>query len=122
MNDQEVQEAAAGIAELIITAVRDSEGPVVWVTGNSYMPPLRSFPYAERVYQDPGNHDGEQFAYLVQLVESNLAAASVYLDCPEFDNALYAVDLKRWKYRDDDDVYDGTAEYDNLEDEWERIQ
>lgn len=117
VNDQEIQEAAASIAGSIITAVALSEGPVVWVTGNSYMPPLRSFPAAEKVWQDMGDTDVDMWEYLYDLIEARLTDAQVLLESPNYDNSLYAVDLTRWKYRDDD-----AAEYDNLNDEWERVR
>ena len=42
------------------------------------------------------------FAWLVELVEGHLSDASVALECPEYDNALYAVDLARFEYDETD--------------------
>lgn len=94
--------AASSIAAQITSAARGSgTDPIAWVTGNSYMPPLRSFTAAEQVYQaDP---DGEDFAYLAEQVERQLGEAGVALECPDYDNALYAVDLRRFEYEEDPD-------------------
>jgi len=103
--------AAAEIAASITETARGSGGdPIAWVTGNRFMPPMRSFDAAEKIWQD--DEDGEKFAYLQEEVERLLDDAEVALECPEYDNALYAVDLRRWQYRED-------AEGDMLQDEWE---
>jgi hypothetical protein len=114
-----VRQLAREVADTIIHEARTLHGPVVWITGNAYVPPLRSITSAELVWNAANNSDGELFAWFGEMVEAHLAEAEVAMECPEYDNALYAVDLKRWQYRDDDDVYDGTAEYDDLNDEWE---
>ncbi|HZZ17163.1 MAG TPA: hypothetical protein VFE08_14510 [Candidatus Sulfotelmatobacter sp.] len=121
LGNARVREIAREIADGIISDARTQPGPVVWITGNSYMPPLRSIAQAEYVYNAENNDDGELFAFLVELIEDHLSAANVAMESPEYDNALYVVDLKRWQYRDDDDVHDGTAEYDDLNDEWEPV-
>lgn len=110
-----VREIANDIATSIIEDARTSTGPVVWVTGNSYVPPFRSFDMAERVWNAENNDDGELFHFLVELVEILLRDADVVLECPDYDNALYAVDLKRWRYTGDDDGSDA----EDLNDEWE---
>jgi hypothetical protein len=107
-----VREIADNIANDIIEDARTVHGPVVWVTGNSYMPPFRSFDMADRVWNAENNDDGELFAFLVETVDSRLQDAHVLLECPEYDNALYVVDLNRWQYRED-------AAGDDLNDEWE---
>lgn len=97
-----LERTAREIADSITEAARNSgTDPIAWVTGNSYMPPLRSFPAAEAVWQ--ADDDGEDFAYLTELVEARLSEASVALECPEHDNALYAVDLRRFEYDEDPD-------------------
>jgi hypothetical protein len=106
---------ARQVADSIIESARASGAdPIAWVTGNAYMPPLRSFTLAERVYQDGMNHDGEAFAYLTELVEEYLSDAHVYLDCPEYDNALYAVDLARFEYTE-------TPDGESLQDDWRPV-
>ena len=108
----QAEAAAAEIAAEITTAARGSgSDPITWVTGNAYMPPLRSFPAAEAVYQD--DEDGEDFAYLAELVEAKLAEADVALECPEWDNALYAVDLQRFEYVDD------PGDHETLQQDWQ---
>lgn len=109
------------ITEGMIAEARNSgDTPVVHLTGNNYMPPLRSYPGAEYVWQaDNGAHSADEFAgpavwqALVDAMESALQDANVYLGTPDYDNALYVVDMNRWQFRDDAD----TAE--DLNDEWE---
>lgn len=109
-----VREIANDIANSIIEDARTVHGPVVWLTGNSYVPAFRSFDMAERVWNAENNQDGELFAFLVELVEDLLRAADVAMESPDYDNALYAVDLKRWQY-----VEEPTGDDDDLNDEWE---
>jgi len=110
-----VREIAREIADDIISDARTVHGPVVWITGNSYMPPMRSIPAAESVWDAENNRDGELFAWLVEMVEAHLTEAGVLLEAPDYDNALYAVDLKRWQYKDDAEA----EAADDLNDQWE---
>lgn len=114
LGDGTVRRIAQEIADSIIADARNVHGPVVWVTGNSYMPPLRSFPGASYVYDAENNGDGELFAVLLEELERLLSAADVALEYPDYDNALYAVDLRRWQYKED-------PTGDDLNDEWEAI-
>lgn len=116
LTDGQVRGIAGRIAGSLIEDARNVHGPVVWVTGNSYMPAFRSFDEAERVWQAEANADGELFAFLVEEVERHLSAAYVALEQPEYDNALYVVDLKRWQYRED-----VPADSFDLNDEWEPV-
>jgi hypothetical protein len=112
MTDAHIRRIAAGIAESIIYDARNSGlDPIAWITGNSMMPPLRSFDAAEDVWQHPANEGGEAFAYLAELLEGMLADAEVALESPESDNSLYAVDLRRFEYAESD-------EGDTLQDDW----
>jgi hypothetical protein len=109
--------AAQSIAEEMIQAARTSgDDAVVFVTSNSYLPPLRSFPEAEAVWQSPHNDDGEVFAGLAEMVEARLTEANVLMECPEYDNALYVVDLNRFAY-----VEDAGEDAENLSDEWRPV-
>ena len=104
--------AAAEISAEIITAARGSgSDPIAWVTGNSYMPPLRSFAAAEQVYQ-ADDADGADFDELVHQVEQRLDDAGVTLECPDYDNALYAVDTRRFEYVDD------PGDHETLQQDW----
>lgn len=106
-----VRRLAREVSDEIIAWAQHSTAPVAWVTGNAYMPPLRSFPEAETVWDAANNEDGELFQWFAELVENNMDAANVLLDCPEYDNALYAVDLNRWQYREDPDGEDLNGEW-----------
>lgn len=115
-----VRRYADEIADSIISDARTVHGPVVWITGNAYMPPMRAITLAERVYQADNNRDGELWADLVAMVEDRLSEADVLMECPDYDNALYAVDLRRWQFKDSDgehhpDFYESW----DINDEWE---
>jgi hypothetical protein len=116
--DEELQDIASEIASEMVAAARNSIDPVVFVTGNSYFPPLRWFEAAERVWQAEelqGDETGDAWAYLTELVESILTDSEVYLGCPDYDNALYVVDLRRFVYADNPDA---ETLSDDLSDEW----
>ncbi len=109
MKDQQAIQAAREIADQMIAAARGSgDDPIAWVTGNQYMPPLRSFPAAEAIYQKV---DHVLWEILVEELESLLGKASVSMECPEYDNSLYVVDLARFEYAENE-------EYAESEDAW----
>lgn len=95
-----VRALAIEVADAITQAARTEAGPVVWITSNSYVPPLRSVTQAEYVWNAANNDDGELWAWFAEMVEGTLSDNEVALECPDYDNALYAVDLQRWEYRD----------------------
>jgi hypothetical protein len=95
MTCDEVETNAKQLAAELITEARTLTGPVTWVTGNQYMPPLRSFPSAEAVYQLV---DWELWDLFRETLESELDSANVTLMSPEYDNSLYVVDLARWEF------------------------
>lgn len=87
--------------------------PIVWLTSNSYMPPLRGFGSAEMVWK--ADDTGELWEAYVEAFEQALEDANVYLGSPDYDNSLYVVDLRRWRYRDDaDDVETLTYEWEPI--------
>lgn len=121
----EAANAAAKIDALIaIKFARESDEPVVFITSNNYMPPLRAFGRAEDFWQ--ASHffvkaDEVYDAYCVweaycEAFDSALNEAEVYMSSPEDDNSLYVVDLNRWSLRDEAD----RAGAGDLNDEWER--
>lgn len=85
--------------------------PIVWLTGNSMFPPLRSYTAAERVFTLRDEIAWEQFC---EGFDKALDDAQVFCTCPEYDNALYAVDMLVWERVED-------AKGDDLADEWKRI-
>lgn len=117
-----VEQAAFLVARDVIAPVaRDSSMPVVALTGNSYMPPIRDLPDAEAIFQcfDP---DGDLWDRFIEVLERKLGEEAVMMESPDYDNMLYVVDLSRWTlvkgYTDDDD--DNHAWLDN--DNWTAIQ
>jgi len=85
--------------------------PVVWLTSNNYMPPLRSIDEAEAIWQLEGLEDDDVWGAFVEALESALEEEQVYMAQPEYDNALYVVNLAQWEHVDSDS--------DNLNDEWQ---
>lgn len=109
MLDYTFQTAEQTAAYVIDMARTSLDEPVVFVTGNSYMPPARSFAGADLIY----GADLDLWELYWDLVQDKLSEAQVYIACPDYDNAIYAVDLRRWQWRDIDEYLE------NLSDEWE---
>jgi hypothetical protein len=110
-----VRRLARDVADQIIVAARTSGAdPIAWVTSNAMMPPLRWFARAEHVWQAGNNGDGELWAWFAELVEQHVADANVALECPEWDNQLYAVDLARFEFTE-------SADGKTLQDDWQPI-
>lgn len=112
---EHVRNVASIIAQGMIEVARSAPRtePVQFVTGNSYMPPLRSFPNAEAIWRD--DEDGSLFEQLTEEIEAILSNANVLLACPDYDNALYVVDLARFEHVEGDD-------YDSLQNDWRPIE
>lgn len=110
MDNDTIIRLATEDAAKAIDAARSNPGPIVWITGNSYMPPLRDFGQAETVWQV--DDDPDAWSFYVETFERLLDEASVYLGCPDYDNALYVVDQLRWEYIDEPD------DVETLTDEW----
>jgi len=107
------QLASLLVRDVISIIARTSDEPVAWLTGNSYMPPLRDLGEAETVYQnDP---DGTVWEAFMESLDRHLDQAKVLMECPEYDNALYVVDLMRFEHIERDDSCE------SLNDEWQRI-
>lgn len=120
MSNDEARKQALWDAADAIEIARVEPGPVTFITGNSHMPPLRAFGHAEDVWQAVFEHDAtdqqwEAWETYAETFERTLEDASVYLACPDYDNALYVVDLARWQYRDEAD------DAETLTDEWEPV-
>lgn len=124
MTEDELNQIIAEDVASAIELVRSEPGPIVWLTGNNFMPPLRAWGQAEKVWQADENDEmfggtfytdrwsiWEQYS---DEFEQRLMSADIYLDQPDYDNALYAVDLTRWAYVGDSDM-------ETLEDEWHAI-
>lgn len=121
--------AAREDAEVAITIARESDTSVAFITGNSYFPPLRAFGHAESFYQaDSYAADmAHPWEIYVEVFEDILENENVYLGCPDYDNALYVVDLRRWEYILRDEGYaDGGTPYTDedfptLDSEWRKL-
>ena len=117
LTDGEIRGIAGRIAGSIIETARSSDRPIAWLTGNSYFPAFRSFTEAEHVWDAQYYVEAEIFPFLVEEVERHLDKAEVLMAQPDYDNALFAVDMKRWTCT--------FADYpcvDDMNDEWESIE
>jgi len=106
------QLASLLVRDVIAIIARTSDEPVAWLTGNHYMPPLRDIGEAETVYQS--DMDGTVWEGFMEALDRKLSEANVLMECPEYDNALYVVDLTRWQHREEDEIEDT----DSLNGEW----
>jgi len=104
--DEGVRRAARGIAGNMIELARASgDEPVVFATGNRYLPAIRSYIRAEEIWQaaypdDPDGYsrNGEFFDFLIEEVERLADEAEVGIIYPEDDNAIAVVDFRRFEY------------------------
>src|ERR1700751_4104584 len=72
-----VRRLARELADSIISDARTVHGPVVWLTGNGGVTPIRSFLAAEYVYNADNIRDGELLAWFSELVDGHLQNAEV---------------------------------------------
>lgn len=110
------ERAAIADAQDAITIARESTEPVCFITGNSYMPPLRAFGRAEDFWaasHEVDNYMLTPWEVYVETFDRTIDDASVLMECPEYDNALYVVDIARFEYigdeRDDADIEDSLS-------------
>jgi hypothetical protein len=89
--------------EIAPVAADSGDEPVVALTGNSYMPPIRALDNVEEVWQ---TNDMDAFEALMDGIESELEVLNVSMSSPDFDNALYVIDLNRFEMSDDVDLDD----------------
>jgi hypothetical protein len=124
IGDGHVTEIAKAIASSMIAVARMAaeDCPVEFVTGNSYMPPLRAYNDADKIWNcdngyassDPDAHVAV-WEFFVEELEGLLSEANVYLGSPDYDNSLYVVDLARFEYVEN-------TQAKTLNDEWELIE
>jgi hypothetical protein len=118
----EATRAANLLSQEVVDNVRANEhNSVQWMTGNHFMPPLRSLPEAERVYQEGTDDAWETFS---ERFFSALEEAQVYCAAPEYDNALYCVDLRVWERIPEEELGDETLPEGDREltEEWRRFK
>lgn len=110
MTEQELDAIILKDIHAAVDLVRgnQSDDPIVWLTGNNYMPPLRAWGSAETVWQSDDFDAWEEYA---ERWERGLENHNIYVGCPEWDNALYAVDLSRWEYSDNEEGEDLQSEW-----------
>ena len=106
------------VRDVLVPAAREApeDEPVQFVTGNSFVPALRSFGVAEAVYTASAQH-WQMWEIFVEAVERKCDESHIMLAGPEWDNSLYVVDLDRFEYVGED--FEGG---DSLQDEWRLIQ
>lgn len=115
------QYAALLVRDWIMPAVKASDEPVCWLTGNSYMPPIRAIDKMDDIWTATSTHGhilhdmaDDMWVALCEEIERELDKNNIYMTSPEWDNSLYAVDLDRWEHIED-------ADGDSLNDEWKPV-
>jgi hypothetical protein len=103
----------------VVSLVRSEDGPIVWLTSNRYMPPLREIGRADQFYSGSFWNPSYLWSTYAETFEHVLEREDIHFDCPEHDNALYAVDLRRWQYADENGSPD--THEDSMESEWRPV-
>jgi hypothetical protein len=107
-----IEQMASLLGEYIATVARASTEPVLFITGNSMMPPVRELTPAEAIWT--ADNDGDTFEHFTEALWGKLEDLNILMEAPEYDNALYVVDLMRWEHREEDEITD----HDSLNGEW----
>lgn len=115
LND-DVMDAARQLAMLVARDViaphaRSADVPVVALTGNSYMPPIRDISEVESVWQ--ADDSGDVFSHFIECLESALDQEDIIMGTPDYDNMLYVVDTRRWYLTGNNDGDDPNYWLDN---------
>jgi hypothetical protein len=115
------QYAALLVRDHIAPQVRASDEPVCWLTSNNFMPPIRAIDRMDDIWNATSTHGNywrdmadDIWVAVCETIELELERNYIYMTSPEWDNALYAVDLKRWEHVERDEDNDG----DTLNDDW----
>jgi len=115
------QYAALLVRDVIAPAVRGSgDEPIVWLTSNRYYPAIRDLDKMDDIYKETSRDCGHVFQAmsnniwmaLIEQINRELDQAHILMDGPEWDNALYGVDLTRFTRIDDPD------QAETMSDEW----
>lgn len=104
-----IQFAKLFARDVIAPVARESTEPVVFITGNRFMPPLRDFEEVDEIY----HMSDDVFSTFFEAFEDTLAREMIFFGTPEDDNCHYVVDHKRWTYVGDDENLGPS-----LNDEW----
>jgi hypothetical protein len=115
MTPDQVEASAKQLAHELTADARNLAGPVTWVTGNQYVPALRSFPSAEAVYRLV---DWELWDLFRETLEAELDSADVTMMSPDYDNSLFVVDLARWEFTE---TPNPAFDPDDINSEWKPV-
>lgn len=90
--------------EIAPLAKESGSEAVVFITGNSHVPSLRAFGISDEVWQlDYELTTVELFPAYAEAIERRLDELHVHMTEPEYDNALYVVDLDRFEPEEGED-------------------
>jgi len=114
-----VEEYARLLGRDVIAPIARESGDtaVVFITGNSMMPPLRELEHCETIWQGQDSDMDIWFRFVEEL-ESTLSEQDVFMASPEYDNCLYIVDTRRFEYAGDEQA----GMTDSLNEEWRAIK
>jgi hypothetical protein len=111
-----LSQLAALIARDVIAPVAQKYGhPVVALTSNAYMPPIRDIFECEVIWKNSRNDEWQLF---IENLERKLDENSIMMSSPDHDNMLYVTDTKQWALSADVSD-DPNGHLDN--DAWQRI-
>lgn len=88
-----IQFAGLFVRDVIGPELAASDSPVVTLTSNSYMPPIRDYAEVERLWT---LDNGDVFETFMETFEQKLNEYNFIVGSPDYDNMLYGIDLNRW--------------------------
>lgn len=89
------QFAGLFVRDVITPELRASDKPVVALTSNTYMPPIRDYGEVERLWQ---MDESDLFELFMESFEQKVNEANLIIGSPDFDNMLYGVDGNKWTW------------------------
>lgn len=98
------QFASLFVRDVIKPMLENTDEPIVALTGNSYVPALRSFDDIERIWQ--ADAEGDVFERLIETFEYKCNELCVQLIYPEHDNCILGVGTNWYCTPDPEDSED----------------
>lgn len=88
------------VRDVIKAELDRATSPVVTLTSNAYMPPIRDYAEVDRLWCID---QADVFSLFIETFERKLSEMNIHVGSPDYDNMLYGVDDNKWNYIGDTD-------------------